>query len=59
MYSNLAEIMAEALLHENAGWCIEGSLDDWIPLAGAAEVLSKQVKSYVPDLDQESYFELI
>src|ERR1700682_317831 len=43
MYSNLAEIMAEALLHENAGWCIEGSsgrtkglVHNWRGVAGAS-----------------------
>lgn len=39
-------------------WCFLGSIDDWFPLADAAD-LSKQVKKYIPHLGKQSFFELM
>ncbi len=38
-------------------YCFLGSIDDWI-FIGEVGVLSKLVKTYVPHLGEESYFEL-
>jgi hypothetical protein len=39
-------------------WCFRGSIDDWFPLAGAAD-LSKQVKKYISHLGKDSFFNLM
>lgn len=38
-------------------YCFLGSIDDWIAI-GEVGALSKLVKTYVPHLGEESYFDL-
>ena len=39
-------------------WCFLGSIDDWF-LLGRCDTLTNLLKSYVPHLGQESFFELM
>ncbi len=39
-------------------WCFLGSIDDWFPLKGCAD-LSTLVKTFAPHLGEESFYELM